>query len=69
MTLSDAAVIVGSLLGLGIAGWQFLDHSLYRDHEEKDPVVQVSQESCQAHRQCRRMPASTVPCYNEQQAG
>ncbi len=41
MTLSDAAVIVGSLLGLGIAGWQFLDHSLYRDHEEKDPIVQV----------------------------
>jgi hypothetical protein len=42
MTLSDAAVIVGSLLGLGIAGWQFLDHSLYRDHEEKDPIVQVA---------------------------
>lgn len=41
MTLSDAAVILGSLLGLGIAGWQFLDHSLYRDHEEKDPIVQV----------------------------
>lgn len=41
MTLSDAAVIIGSLLGLGIAGWQFLDHSLYRDHEEKDPIVQV----------------------------
>lgn len=41
MTLSDAAVIVGSLLALGIAGWQFLDHSLYRDHEEKDPIVQV----------------------------
>ena len=49
MTLSDAAVIVGSLLGLGIAGWQFLDHSLYRDHEEKDPIVQVrSAQRCNA---------------------
>lgn len=39
--LAEAAVVLGSLLGLGIAGWLFLDHSLYRDHEEKDPIVQV----------------------------
>ncbi len=34
-------MVLGSLLGLGVAGWLFLDHSLYRDHEEKDPIVQV----------------------------
>lgn len=42
MTLYEGVVVLGSLLGLAVAGWLFLNHSLYRDHEEKDRVVQVS---------------------------
>ena len=41
MTWADAAVVVGSLGSLVVAGWAFLNRSLYRDFEEKDQVAQV----------------------------
>jgi len=41
MTWGEAAVVAGSLGGLGAAGWLFLNRSLYRDFGEKDQVAQV----------------------------
>ena len=68
MTLAEAAVVLGSLVGLAAAGWLFLNHSLYRDHEEKDPVVQVqivhfsdsSVRAAQQHRTTGRLTAQHV---------
>ena len=41
MTLWEATVAIGSVAGLSVAGWLFLNRSLYRNHEGKDPVVQA----------------------------
>mmetsp|Transcript_21307 Transcript_21307/g.64114 ORF Transcript_21307/g.64114 Transcript_21307/m.64114 type:complete len:476 (-) Transcript_21307:3142-4569(-) len=41
MTVWEALIVGGSLLGLTTAGWLFLNRSLYRGHDDKDPVVQV----------------------------
>ena len=34
-------VVAASLTALFFGGWVFLDSSLYKDQEDKDPVVQV----------------------------
>lgn len=41
MTVWEALIVGGSLLGLTTAGWLFLNRSLYRGHDDKDPVVQA----------------------------
>ncbi|KAK9815635.1 hypothetical protein WJX72_007232 [[Myrmecia] bisecta] len=41
MALVEALIITGSFGTLFVAGWLFLNHSLYRDFEEKDTIVQV----------------------------
>lgn len=41
MALLETAVVTGSLLCLFLAGWLFLDRSLYLDQPDKDRVVQV----------------------------
>ena len=35
-------VVAASLTALFLGGWVFLDSSLYKDQEDKDPVVQVT---------------------------
>jgi hypothetical protein len=41
MTFTDQVIVGGSLGGLFLAGWQFLNHSIYRKLEERDSLAQV----------------------------
>lgn len=61
MTAGETAIVAGSLAGLIAIGWLFLDHSLYRGHEDKDRVVQarpLPTQSMVAQHRCRLNPHS-----------
>ena len=52
MALGDPLVVTVSLAVLFLAGWLFLNHSLYRDFEEKDTIVQVGRTDPKLDRAC-----------------